>query len=187
MTSRSIPGRASSPDSSNSEPGCRLVGHSRGGASSAASPSSRPMRSAGSSIYRAYLLPAGESVAAEARRDTDSLIAAQHDPVAQRRDLRGAAEVLREAFYGDCTDEDFEFARDAPLTRTAQAAGDAAAISRRALRPRAARLHRNHARPRRHACRRNGACRPRCPAIRCSRWTPITRRSCLSPRRWRGY
>jgi pimeloyl-ACP methyl ester carboxylesterase len=78
-----------------------LVGHSRAGAVI-----SRAAEFAPGAIRRlvylsAYLLSDGESVAAEARRDTDSLIAPNMIPAARGTCLL-RPEVLREAFYGAC-------------------------------------------------------------------------------------
>ncbi len=89
-------------------PGCVLVGHSRGGVVV-----SRAAELAPASIRRlvylsAYLLQAGESVASEARRDTDSLVAANMVPEASGITFRLRPEVLRETFYGACAPEDFE-------------------------------------------------------------------------------
>jgi pimeloyl-ACP methyl ester carboxylesterase len=93
------------------EPGCVLLGHSRGGAVI-----SRVAELVPGSIRRlvylsAYLLPDGESVAEEARRDAASLVAPNMLPVKRGLTCTIRAEVLRETFYGECTDEDFEYAR----------------------------------------------------------------------------
>lgn len=93
------------------EPGSVLVGHSRAGAviSRVAELSPGAVRTL---VYlAAYLLPAGQSVAEEARRDSDSLIAPNMVPVKRGVSCALRTEVLREAFYGDCSEEDFEFAR----------------------------------------------------------------------------
>ena len=92
-------------------PGCVLVGHSRGGAIA-----SRVAELVPDAIRRlvyvaAYLLSDGESVAEEARRDTDSRIAPNLLPVRRGLTCKIRDEVLRETFYGECTDEDFEYAR----------------------------------------------------------------------------
>lgn len=94
-----------------SEPGCVLLGHSRGGAVI-----SRVAELVPGSIRRlvylsAYLLPDGESVADEARRDAGSLVAPNMVPVKRGLTCTIRAEALRETFYGECTDEDFEYAR----------------------------------------------------------------------------
>jgi pimeloyl-ACP methyl ester carboxylesterase len=93
------------------EPGCVLVGHSRAGAviSGAAERAPGAIRTL---VYlSAYLLPAGESVADEARRDAGSLIAPNMVPVKRGLSCAIRPEVLRDAFYGECPDEVFEFAR----------------------------------------------------------------------------
>jgi len=87
-------------------PDCVLVGHSRGGVVI-----SRAAELVPDSIRRlvylsAYLLPDGESVAAEARRDTASLIAANMIPARRGVTCLLRPEVLREAFYGECDDAD---------------------------------------------------------------------------------
>ena len=93
------------------EPGCVLLGHSRGGAIV-----SRAAELAPDAIRRlvylaAYLLPDGESVAEEARRDTGSSVVPNMVPVRRELSCKIRDEVLRETFYGECTDEDFEYAR----------------------------------------------------------------------------
>ncbi len=89
------------------EPGCRLVGHSRAGVIISRAAELAP-RAIGDLVYlSAYLLRAGDSVAAEARRDTGSLIAANMIPSRSGVTCALRPEVLREAFYGDCTEEDF--------------------------------------------------------------------------------
>ncbi|HEX6397690.1 MAG TPA: alpha/beta fold hydrolase [Steroidobacteraceae bacterium] len=98
-------------DIAQSEPGCVLVGHSRGGAviSAAAELAPQPI---GRLVYlAAYLLPDGRSVAEAAREDAGSLI--PPNMVAVKRGLTCTIrdEVLRQTFYGECTPEDFEFAR----------------------------------------------------------------------------
>lgn len=87
-----------------------LVGHSRGGAviSRAAQMAHQNLRML---VYlAAYLLPQG-TVAAAARADDaslipDNMIAADSGVTCTLR-----PEILREAFYGDCDDETFGFAR----------------------------------------------------------------------------
>ena len=81
---------------------CTLVGHSRGGAVI-----SRAAELAPGAIRRlvylsAYLLPDGESVAAEARRDADSLIAPNMIPARRGVSCLLRPEVVRETFYGAC-------------------------------------------------------------------------------------
>jgi pimeloyl-ACP methyl ester carboxylesterase len=93
------------------EAGCVLVGHSRGGAVISGAAELAP-QAIGRLVYlSAYLLADGRSVAEEARGDAGSLIPS--NMVAVKRGLTCAirGEVLRETFYGECTPEDFEFAR----------------------------------------------------------------------------
>ena len=85
-------------------PGCALVGHSRAGAviSRVAELAPDPIRRL---VYlAAYLLPPGHSVADEARRDTGSLIAPNMVPVRRGLSCMLRADVLREAFDGECPD-----------------------------------------------------------------------------------
>jgi len=92
--------------------GCVLLGHSRAGAliSRAAELAPDSIRML---VYLcAYLLPDGQSVAEEARRDADSLLVPNMVPVQRGLTCRIRDEALREAFYGECSDEDFEFARE---------------------------------------------------------------------------
>jgi pimeloyl-ACP methyl ester carboxylesterase len=88
------------------EPGCRLVGHSRAGAIISRAAELAPDHIGRLVYLSAYLLRAGDSVAAEARRDTESLIAANMIPARGGVTCGLRPEVLREAFYGDCTAED---------------------------------------------------------------------------------
>jgi pimeloyl-ACP methyl ester carboxylesterase len=93
-------------------PGCVLLGHSRGGAVI-----SRVAERVPDSIRKlvylsAYLLPDGQSVAEEARRDAESLLAPNMVPVKRGLTCRIRDEVLRDAFYGECSAEDFAFARE---------------------------------------------------------------------------
>jgi pimeloyl-ACP methyl ester carboxylesterase len=93
-------------------PGCVLVGHSRAGAIISRVAELAPDAIRTLVYLSAYLLPAGQSVAEEARRDIDSLIAPNMVPVQRGLTCTLRAEAWREAFYGDCTDEDFQFARE---------------------------------------------------------------------------
>jgi pimeloyl-ACP methyl ester carboxylesterase len=92
------------------EPGCRLVGHSRAGIVISRAAELAP-RSVGHLVYlSAYLLCAGDSVADAARRDPGSLIAANMIPSRSGITCAVRRDVLREAFYGNCSDEDFALA-----------------------------------------------------------------------------
>lgn len=91
--------------------GCTLVGHSLGGAVI-----SRVAQLAPDHIHQlvylsGYLLPAGANVAGMARADTGSLLAPNMIPLEHGVSCTLRPEILRDAFYGDCSDQDFEFAR----------------------------------------------------------------------------
>jgi pimeloyl-ACP methyl ester carboxylesterase len=98
-------------DVASREPGGLLVGHSRGGAVVSRAAELAPDAIRGLVYLSAYLLPPGDSVAAQARRDSGSLIAPNMIPAASGITCRLRESVLRDAFYGECGDEDFEFAR----------------------------------------------------------------------------
>ena len=91
--------------------GCILVGHSRAGAVISRAAELVPDSIRTLVYLSAYLLPAGQSVAEEARRDTGALIAPNMVPVKRGLTCAIRAGVLRDAFYGECSVQDFEFAR----------------------------------------------------------------------------
>jgi len=93
------------------DPGCVLVGHSRAGAVISRVAELAPGAIRTLVYLSAYLLPPDHSVADEARRDAGSLVAPNMVPVKRGLTCTIRAEVLREAFYGECSDQDFEFAR----------------------------------------------------------------------------
>lgn len=93
------------------EPGCRLVGHSRGGAVISRAAELEP-DAIGLLVYLcAYLVPAGRSVAGIARADAGSLISPNLVPVKRGITCIVREEALRDTFYGDCSEEDFAWAR----------------------------------------------------------------------------
>lgn len=92
-------------------PGCLLLGHSRGGAVVSRAAELAPDAIRVLVYLSAYLLPPGDSVAAEARRDTASLVAPNLIPAATGVTCRLREDVLREAFFGECSEEDFQDAR----------------------------------------------------------------------------
>jgi pimeloyl-ACP methyl ester carboxylesterase len=92
-------------------PGCVLVGHSRAGALISRAAELVPA-AIGRLVYlSAYLLPAGDSVAAEARRDGGSLIAPNMIPAEAGISCLLREETWRDAFYGECSEEDYAYAR----------------------------------------------------------------------------
>lgn len=93
------------------EPGGVLVGHSRAGAVISRAAELAPDTIRHLVYLCAYLLPAGDSVAAEARRDTGSMIAANMIPAVAGLTCRLREPALLEALYGECPAEQFEFAR----------------------------------------------------------------------------
>jgi pimeloyl-ACP methyl ester carboxylesterase len=98
-------------DLATASPGCVLVGHSRAGAVISRAAELAP-HSIGRLVYlSAYLLPARDSVAAEARRDSASLIAPNMIPADSGVTCNLRSDIVRDAFYGTCSDQDFEYAR----------------------------------------------------------------------------
>jgi pimeloyl-ACP methyl ester carboxylesterase len=93
------------------EAGCVLVGHSRAGAVISRAAEIAPQAIRCLVYLSAYLLPAGQSVAEEARLDAASLIAPNMVPMKRSVSCSLREEVLRDAFYGECSDEDFAYAR----------------------------------------------------------------------------
>lgn len=83
-----------------------LVGHSRGGAVISQAAGLLPDRIRLLVYLAAYLLPAGRSVADEARADADSLVAANMIPATPGVTCTLRPQSVREAFYGACTAED---------------------------------------------------------------------------------
>jgi pimeloyl-ACP methyl ester carboxylesterase len=92
-------------------PGCMLVGHSLAGAVISRAAELAPQHIRQLVYLCAYLLPAGASVANAARADAQSLLAPNMIPFERGVSCALRPEVLREAFFGACSDEDFEFAR----------------------------------------------------------------------------
>ena len=88
------------------EPGCVLVGHSRGGVVISRAAELAPGAIRHLVYLSAYLLESGDSVAAAARRDTTSLIAPNMIPASSGVSCGLRPEILREAFYGSCREED---------------------------------------------------------------------------------
>lgn len=89
-----------------------LLGHSRAGVVLSRVAELIPERIDRLVYLAAYLLPAGVTVAAEARKDADSLVPANMVPAASGVTCTLRPEVIRDAFFGDCDEETFRFARD---------------------------------------------------------------------------
>jgi len=93
------------------EPGCVLVGHSRAGAIISRAAELVPAGIRSLVYLSAYLLQAGDSVAAAARRDTDSLLAPNMIPASSGVTCTLRAQIVTEAFYGTCSEADAAFAQ----------------------------------------------------------------------------
>jgi pimeloyl-ACP methyl ester carboxylesterase len=89
-----------------------LVGHSRGGAVISRAAEMAPGNLHSLVYLAAYLLPDGANVAATARADPGSLVPANMIAARSGVTCTLRPEVIREAFYGDCDDQTFAFARD---------------------------------------------------------------------------
>jgi pimeloyl-ACP methyl ester carboxylesterase len=89
-----------------------LAAHSRGGIVASRAAELVPARIRKLVYVAAYLLPAHATLAAEARRDTDSLIPANMIPATSGLTCTVSAGVIREAFYGRCSEADYAFARE---------------------------------------------------------------------------
>jgi len=88
-----------------------LVAHSRGGIVASRAAELVPDRIRKCVYVAAYLLPAHGTVAAEARRDTGSLIPSNMVPASSGLTCVVRTSVVREAFYGHCSDEEAEYAQ----------------------------------------------------------------------------
>jgi pimeloyl-ACP methyl ester carboxylesterase len=89
-----------------------LVGHSRGGIVISQAAEHVPDRVRRLVYLAGYLLRAGDTLAASANQDAHSLVPPNMIPAASGLTCVVRADALRDTFYGDCTDADFEFARD---------------------------------------------------------------------------
>jgi len=88
-----------------------LVGHSRGGIVISHAAELAPGGIRHLVYLSAYLLPAGASLAEEARRDTGSIIAANMIPADSGITCSVRESAVRDAFYGMCSEADYEHAR----------------------------------------------------------------------------
>ena len=87
-----------------------LVGHSRGGIVISRAAELLPERMRRLVYLAGYLLPAGGTLAETARADRDSLVPPNMIPAAAGITCNLRTNVIREALFGQCTDEDYEFA-----------------------------------------------------------------------------
>lgn len=88
-----------------------LLGHSRAGIVISQAAELVPDRITKLVYLAAYLLPAGTTLAETARTDTDSLVPANMIPAASGATCTLRPKVIRDAFYGHCSEADVEFAR----------------------------------------------------------------------------
>jgi len=88
-----------------------LVAHSRGGIVASRAAEFVPDRIRELVYVAAYLLPAQTTLAAEARRDTGSLVPPNMIPAASGLTCVVRSDIVREAFYGNCSNEDAELAQ----------------------------------------------------------------------------
>src|SRR5689334_13802073 len=94
-------------DSVEREPGpVTLVAHSRGGIVASRAAELVPDRIRRIVYVAAYLLPAHATLAAEARRDADSLIPPNMIPASTGLTCTVRAAIIRDAFYNRCSDAD---------------------------------------------------------------------------------
>jgi len=87
-----------------------LVGHSRGGIVMSQAAELVPRRIRRLVYLCAFLLPSGHNLAEEARGDADSLIPPNMIPAASGVTCTVRKSVLREAFFGCCSQDDYEYA-----------------------------------------------------------------------------
>jgi pimeloyl-ACP methyl ester carboxylesterase len=88
-----------------------LVGHSRGGIVTSRAAELIPDRVRCLVYVSAYLLSDGDTLADTARADHESLVPPNMIPAASGVTCRLRDSVIREALFGQCTDEDYEYAR----------------------------------------------------------------------------
>jgi pimeloyl-ACP methyl ester carboxylesterase len=88
-----------------------LVGHSRGGIVISRAAELIPERIRCLVYVSGYLLSNGNTLADTAREDCDSLVPANMIPAAGGVTCRLRDTVIREALFGQCTDEDYEHAK----------------------------------------------------------------------------
>src|SRR5476649_182854 len=88
-----------------------LVGHSYGGAMITQASENRPEKIKSLVYVTAFLLDHGKSVMDLAEEDSDSHLGGQVDVSPQSDTMTVKSGVVRDCFYAQCSDEDFEMAR----------------------------------------------------------------------------
>ncbi len=88
-----------------------LVGHSRAGIVISQVAELVPAKIRCLVYLCAFLVPSGRTLVEEARADANSLVTANMVPVAGGVSCTVREDVLRDAFYGCCTEDDWRFAR----------------------------------------------------------------------------
>jgi pimeloyl-ACP methyl ester carboxylesterase len=100
-------------DRVNAQPGpVILVGHSRGGVVISQAAERAPENIARLVYVAGWLVPNGQSLAGVTHDMNDSLVIPNMVPVKSGVTCRVRDSVLREAFYGACSEDDFQFARE---------------------------------------------------------------------------
>jgi pimeloyl-ACP methyl ester carboxylesterase len=87
-----------------------LVGHSRAGIVVSQVAELVPDRIRRLVYVAGFMLPSGQTLADAARADEDSLVSTNMIPAASGITCTVRREVLHDAFFGHCTDDDYEFA-----------------------------------------------------------------------------
>lgn len=88
-----------------------LVGHSRGGIVISQVAERRPDKIRKLVYLAAFLVPAGQSLLEIAGTDVASVVTANLVVAPDQSSFTVRPEAIRDAFYGDCSDEDFALAR----------------------------------------------------------------------------
>lgn len=88
-----------------------LVGHSMGGGVAHHAAMRRPEKVRHRVLLSALVAGTGQSMMERMQTDTDSLLPQSLDFASDPRQVTVRSELLRECFYGDCSDEDVTLAR----------------------------------------------------------------------------
>jgi len=108
-----------------------LVGHSRGGIVLSQVAERRPDKIKTLVYLTAFLVPSGQSLLDIAGADTTSVVTANLDIAPDQRSFAVRQDAIRDAFYSECSDEDFALAQSlllpeavAPSATALQLSGD---------------------------------------------------------------